>query len=120
MALPSRATTCPPAPSSVWRFCSGPGAWPVAVTVPGKGYRFIGQVRVQPEIGPPALEGEAAPGGALAAATARFWVESGLAGEARSWLAGALEVAPTAAQADILARLQRSLAALSVERGSRV
>jgi DNA-binding winged helix-turn-helix (wHTH) protein len=90
------------------------------LTVPGKGYRFIGQVRVQPEIGAPALEGDLAPGGKLAAATARFWVEAGLAGEARSWLADALEVAPTAAQADMLARLQHSLADLSADAAPRV
>ncbi len=85
------------------------------LTVPGKGYRFIGQVRTEPEAGAPALEGDAASGGKLAAATARFWVESGLAGEARSWLAGALAAPPTAAQADMLARLQHSLADLSAE-----
>jgi DNA-binding winged helix-turn-helix (wHTH) protein len=89
------------------------------LTVPGRGYRFIGQVRVAGEplwLGwaEPA-DDEAEPGGRLSTATARFWCEAGLAGEARSWLARALERAPGLAQADLLERLQRSLADLSLD-----
>jgi DNA-binding winged helix-turn-helix (wHTH) protein len=84
------------------------------LTVPGKGYRFIGRVRVAADAAAKGADGTA-PDQRLAAATARFWIEAGLAGEARSWLAGALDLAPGAAQADVLTRLQSSLADLSAE-----
>jgi DNA-binding winged helix-turn-helix (wHTH) protein len=80
------------------------------LTVPGKGYRFIGQVRAAEE-----AADETTPDQRLAAATARFWIEAGLAGEARSWLAGALGRTPGAAQTEVLTRLQSSLADLSAD-----
>jgi DNA-binding winged helix-turn-helix (wHTH) protein len=89
------------------------------LTVPGRGYRFIGRLRTGAEplrlAWPPDPEGEVDPGRHLAAATARFWFEAGLAGEARTWLARALERAPGLAQADLLGGLQRSLADLSLD-----
>ena len=88
----------------------GPGSRCI-LTVPGKGYRFIGQVRA--EAG--SLDAAAGSGQRLAMATARFWLEAGLANEARSWLAGALEATPGAAQANVLARLQSSLADVSAQ-----
>lgn len=85
------------------------------LTVPGKGYRFIGEVRV----GPTQPEAEADATARLAAATARFWFDAGLAGEARCWLADALDHGPAPAQADVLTRMQRRLTELTLEaRGS--
>jgi DNA-binding winged helix-turn-helix (wHTH) protein len=84
------------------------------LTVPGKGYRFIGQLRSGP--GRRTVADDAAePAVRLAAATARFWLEAGLAGEARTWLDGVLDRDPTPAQVDMLARLQTNLADLSRE-----
>lgn len=79
------------------------------LTVPGKGYCFVGETYAD-------LPEDGDPGARLAAATARFWMESGLAGEARSWLAGALNSRPPPVQADMLAQMQSNLAALSRER----
>jgi len=80
------------------------------LTVPGKGYCFVGETHLEADD-----EGDD-PSARLAAATARFWMDSGLAGEARSWLAGALDSRPPPVQADMLARMQSSLAALSRDR----
>jgi len=81
------------------------------LTVPGKGYCFVGETYEEAEKRPDD------PAARLAAATARFWVDAGLAGEARSWLADALDSRPAPDQGDMLARMQSSLAALSGERG---
>ena len=81
------------------------------LTVPGKGYCFVGEAPAEA-----AQDGD--PGTRLAAATARFWMESGLAGEARSWLDDALDSRLPPVQADMLARLQSNLAALSRDRAA--
>ena len=80
------------------------------LTVPRKGYRFVGEAH-------PGAAADSAPSARLAAATARFWMDAGLAGEARSWLAGALGSRPPPRQADMLASLQSQLAALGRDRG---
>jgi DNA-binding winged helix-turn-helix (wHTH) protein len=82
------------------------------LTVPGRGYRYVGQVRAGPPRRP-VLGDEAEPAVRLAAATARFWLDAGLAGEARTWLDEVLDHGPTPAQVDMLTRLQTNLADLS-------
>jgi DNA-binding winged helix-turn-helix (wHTH) protein len=84
------------------------------LTVPGRGYRFVGQVRTGPPRRP-VVNDEAEPAVRLAAATARFWLDAGLAGEARTWLDEVLDRGPTPAQVDMLTRLQSNLADLSRE-----
>jgi DNA-binding winged helix-turn-helix (wHTH) protein len=93
--------------AAIRRVLGGGRRW--IVTIPGKGYRFIGDIAL--------AEASSAPeaGLRLAAATARFWLDAGLAGEARTWLADALDHEPGPAQVDVLARMQRSLTELSRE-----
>lgn len=83
------------------------------LTVPGKGYRFIGDVRAGGWSPGGGAAGDPEAARRLATATARFWLEAGLAGEARHWLADALQGQPAPAQSDVLARMQSSLAELS-------
>ncbi len=79
------------------------------LTVPGKGYRFIGEVASVDS------RRAADDSARLAVATARFWFDAGLAGEARNWLADALDHEPASAQAEVLVRMQRRLSELTLE-----
>jgi predicted ATPase/DNA-binding winged helix-turn-helix (wHTH) protein len=58
--------------------------------------------------------GDASLGADLAAATARFWFEAGQFSEGRTWLARALEQAPSSLEVATRVRLKRGLAELSM------